>query len=68
MLSVSLFRLMALKEKIMQQRKQLEELDKNMYVACDERIEEDAAGAESNLTNAAIFSEELTKDGDKKET
>lgn len=67
MVSVSLFRLMALKEKITQQRKQLEELDKNMYVACDERTE-DASGPESNLTDVAIYSEELTKDGDKKET
>lgn len=68
MVSVSVFRLLALKEKITQQRKQLEELDKNMYVAGDERNKEDASGPEPKLTDVAIFSEELTKDGDKKET
>ena len=40
---------MALKEKISQQRKQLEELDKNMYVAYDDRTGENVLGGGSEL-------------------
>ena len=49
--SLSVCRLLALKAKILQQRKQLEELDKNMYVAHDERTEGVVSGAEFNFTN-----------------
>ena len=40
---------MALKEKISQQRKQLEELDKNMYVAYDDLTWENVFGGGSEL-------------------
>ncbi|MCJ1299040.1 hypothetical protein MMC08_001831 [Hypocenomyce scalaris] len=42
-------KLMALKEKISQQRKQLEELDKNMYVAYDDLTWENVFGGGSEL-------------------